>query len=139
MDLKSNEPFWLVKNGMPHSYPSVDSDIETEILIVGAGITGSLIAHQCIKDGYKTTIIDRRDVANGSTAATTALLQYEIDIPLFKLKDLIGNEAAVSNYKACLKSISKLRKISREIKSNCGFESKKSLYFSAYKKDISFH
>lgn len=138
MDLKSNEPFWLVKNGMPHSYPSVDSDIETEILIVGAGITGSLIAHQCIKDGYKTTIIDRRDVANGSTAATTALLQYEIDIPLFKLKDLIGNEAAVSNYKACLKSISKLRKISREIKSNCGFESKKSLYFSAYKKDISW-
>ena len=94
MDLKSNEPFWLVKNGMPHSYPSLTENIETDILIIGAGITGSLIAHQCIKEGYKTTIIDRRDVANGSTSATTSMLQYEIDVPLYKLKTLIGNDAA---------------------------------------------
>lgn len=138
MDLKSNEPFWLVKNGMPNSYPSVASNIETEILIIGAGITGSLIAHQCIKDGYKTTIIDRRDVANGSTSATTSMLQYEIDVPLYKLKTQIGDEAATKSYKACLASISKLEEITKEIKSNCGFKNKESLYFASYKKDISW-
>lgn len=138
MDLKSNEPFWLVKNGMPNSYPSVSSNIETEILIVGAGITGSLIAHQCIKDGYKTTIIDRRDVANGSTSATTSMLQYEIDVPLYKLKSQIGEEAATESYKACLASISKLEKITKEIKSDCGFKNKESLYFASYKKDVSW-
>lgn len=136
MDLKSSEPFWLVKNGMPHCYPSVASDINTEILIIGAGITGSLIAHQCIKDGYDTTIIDRRDVANGSTSATTSMLQYEIDIPLYQLKDLIGSEAAVESYQACLESITKLKKITKKINSNCGFKSKKSLFFAAYKKDV---
>lgn len=138
MDLKSNEPYWLVKNGMPNCYPSVSSDFSTEILIIGAGITGSLIAHQCIKDGYDTTIIDRRDVANGSTSATTSMLQYEIDIPLYQLKDLIGTEAAVESYQACLKSISKLKKITKKINSNCGFKSKKSLFFAAYKKDVSW-
>ncbi|MGV9004312.1 NAD(P)/FAD-dependent oxidoreductase [Flavobacterium sp.] len=138
MDLKSNEPFWLVKNGMPQCYPSVEGDFHTEILIIGAGITGSLIAHQCIKDGYDTTIIDRRDVANGSTSATTSMLQYEIDIPLHQLKELIGTEAAVESYKACLKSIAKLKKITKKIKSNCGFQSKKSLFFAAYKKDTSW-
>lgn len=67
MKLKSNEPFWLVKNGMTASYPSLKEDIETEILIVGGGITGSLIAHQCVIDGYKTTLIDRREIGHGST------------------------------------------------------------------------
>lgn len=138
MDLKSNEPYWLVKNGMPHCYPSVSEDFTTEILIVGAGITGSLIAHQCIKDGYDVAIIDRRDVANGSTSATTSMLQYEIDIPLFQLKELIGTKAAVESYKACLESITKLKKITKKINSKCGFESKKSLFYAAYKKDVAW-
>ncbi|MDE1190544.1 MAG: FAD-dependent oxidoreductase [Arachidicoccus sp.] len=85
MKLKSSEPFWLVKNGILHSYPSLKENIETDVLIIGSGITGSLIAHQCIRDGYKTTIIDRREIANGSTSATTSMLQYEIDVPLYEL------------------------------------------------------
>ncbi|RXJ43755.1 FAD-dependent oxidoreductase [Gelidibacter gilvus] len=85
MRLTSVEPFWLVKNGILHSYPSLNSDIETDIVIVGAGITGSLIAHQCIADGYKTVIVDKREVCHGSTSATTSMLQYEIDLPFFDL------------------------------------------------------
>ena len=90
MKLKSNEPFWLVKNGLKHSYPSLDKDISTDVLIVGSGITGSLIAHRCMQEGYKTVLIDRREVANGSTSATTSMLQYEIDVPLFELIEQIG-------------------------------------------------
>src|SRR5690554_1411764 len=54
MKLKSNEPFFLLKNGLKHSYPSVYEDLKTDILIVGCGITGSLIAHQCMEDGWDT-------------------------------------------------------------------------------------
>lgn len=91
MDLTSNEPFWLVKNGLLNSFPSVKSDIKTEILIVGGGITGALMAHKCIEEGYETTLVDRREVANGSTSATTSMLQYEIDVPLHELSEMIGN------------------------------------------------
>lgn len=41
MKLKSSEPFWLVKNGIINSYPSLRENLDTEILIVGGGITGS--------------------------------------------------------------------------------------------------
>ncbi len=51
MDLKSNEPFWLVKNGLLNTYPSLQKDITCDVLIVGGGITGALIAHQCMADG----------------------------------------------------------------------------------------
>ena len=136
MKLKSNEPFWLVKNGILNSYPSLRENISVDIIIVGGGITGSLIAHQCIKDGYKTAVVDRREIANGSTSATTSMLQYEIDVKLYELIDLIGEKAAVASYKACYKSIDDLEKIVKDIKSDCGFKRKESLYFAAFKKDV---
>ncbi|UOB17586.1 NAD(P)/FAD-dependent oxidoreductase [Abyssalbus ytuae] len=138
MDLKSSEPFWLVKNGLINSYPSLKNDIDADVLIIGSGITGSLIAHQCVKDGYSTVVLDKREVANGSTSATTSMLQYEIDVPLYKLIELIGKEGAVKSYKACFDSIGQLKKIVKEIKSDCGFEEKQSLYYAARKKDVNW-
>lgn len=136
MKLKSNEPFWLVKNGLLHAYPSLREDISTDLLIVGGGITGSLIAHRCMQEGFRTTLIDRREVANGSTSASTAMLQYEIDVPLYKLIEMIGEQAAVESYQACYDSIDSLGEIVKSIKSDCGFKKKDSLYFAAYKKDL---
>lgn len=138
MKLRSNEPFWLVKNGLINSYPSLDCDIETDILIVGSGITGSLIAHRCIADGYQTTLVDRREVANGSSSATTSMLQYEIDTALFELIEQIGERGAVASYWACFNSIDDLGKISKQIRSTCGFKKKDSLYFAALKKDVAW-
>ena len=136
MKLKSPEPFWLVKDGIKHSYPSLRENIETEILIIGGGITGSLLAHQMIKDGYKTVLVDRREIGNGSTSATTSMLQYEIDVPLFELSKMIGKKGAEKSYWACYDSIDDLQKIAKEVNSDCGFKKKESLYFAAFKKDV---
>jgi len=136
MKLRSNEPFWLVKNGLINSYPSLECDLETEILVVGSGITGSLTAHQCIADGYQTTLIDRREIAHGSSSATTSMLQYEIDTPLYELIEMIGEQAAIDSYWACFNSIDDLGKISKKIGPKCGFKKKDSLYFGALKKDV---
>ncbi len=138
MDLKSNEPFWLVKNGILNSYPSLKETVECEVLVIGGGITGSLIAHQMVKDGYETVLIDRREIGNGSTSATTSMLQYEIDVPLYELIDQIGEEGAVKAYKACSQSIEDLDKITQELNSEAGFERKESLYYASKKKDVSW-
>ncbi|GAE62966.1 FAD-binding oxidoreductase [Chryseobacterium indologenes] len=135
MDLKSNEPFWLLKNGLIASYPSLKSDEECDVLIIGGGITGSLIAHQMIKDGYHTILIDRRELCNGSTSATTSMLQYEIDVPLFELIEKIGKKGAIESYKACSDAIDRVEKLAGLIKSDAGFKRKKSLYFASKKKD----
>jgi len=136
MDLKSNEPFWLLKNGIINTYPSLKSDQECDVLIIGGGITGGLIAHQMVKDGYKTILIDKREICNGSTSATTSMLQYEIDVPLYKLIEKIGEKGAVEGYKACHESIDDIEKLTKEIKSRAGFKRKQSLYFTTKKKDL---
>lgn len=138
MKLRSTETFWPLKSAMKYSYPSIATDLRTEILIIGGGITGALIAYKLISEGKKVILVDRRDVANGSTAASTALLQYEIDVPLHELIKIRGVECAVDSYTNGKKAIFDLRTIIDTIKSNCQFEFKKSIYYCSLKKDIPF-
>lgn len=136
MNIRSNEPYWLINNGILNSYPSLQADTTCDVLIVGAGITGALMANACIKAGFHTLIIDKREVANGSTSATTSMLQYEIDVPLCQLEKLIGEIGAVASYKACRDSIDVLGEIAQEIKTDNEFVKKESLYFANSTKDI---
>ncbi|MFC0078183.1 NAD(P)/FAD-dependent oxidoreductase [Flavobacterium procerum] len=123
---------------MKTSYPSLDSDLNTAILIIGGGITGALIAYKLINEGKKIVLVDRRDVCGGSTAGSTALLQYEIDVPLHQLIKLRGTKCAVDSYNSGKKAIFDLRQIIDEIGCDCDFEFKKSIYFTSFKKDIPF-
>lgn len=138
MDLVSNKPFWLIKNGLVNAYPGLRTSTSCDVLVVGGGITGSLIAHQCIADGHDTILIDKREVANGSSAATTSMLQYEIDTPLHQLIDKIGERGARASYEACAEAICRLEAIADQIKSKAGFKQKDSLYFASYKKDTAW-
>ncbi len=138
MDVRSNEPYWLIKNSLPKSYPSLKQSISSEVLIIGGGITGALIAFKLLQEGKKVVLVDRRDICNGSSAASTSMLQYEIDVPLHKLIEEKGVTCAVSSYQNCEKSIKELKKIVVAVESHCGFEYKKSVYFASSKKDISF-
>ncbi len=70
-------------------------DLHTEILIVGAGITGAMVADVLCEAGFETTVVDRRRATHGATAASTALVQYEIDTPLRELVRKIGHRDAV--------------------------------------------
>lgn len=130
MRLRTFESFWLIKNGLLYSYPSLQKNLSTEIVVIGGGITGALISHALLDAGYKVAIIDRRDIGQGSTSATTSMLQYEIDVPLYELAEKIGKEAAAACYKAGVKAIKDLEKLVKKEKIDCGFQKKKSLYIA---------
>lgn len=138
MDIRSNEPYWLIKNALPKSYPSLQESKSTEIVVIGGGITGALISYQLLKEGKKVVLLDRRDICNGSSAASTSMLQYEIDIPLHELIEQRGLTCAVSSYRECEAAIFKIKELVETIKSDCQFEFTKSVYFCTTKKDIDF-
>ena len=136
MRLRTFESFWLVKNGILYSYPSLHTDMKTEILVIGGGITGALISHALMDAGYKVMLIDRRDIAMGSSSATTSMLQYEIDVPMYQLSEMIGEEKAALCYKAGIEAILDLKKLVETNQIDCGFEMKESL-FLAHSKEAS--
>lgn len=66
-----------------------------DVVVVGAGITGAVIADSLADAGLKVAIVDKRKPGAGATTASTALVQYEIDTPLTKLIHKIGKTNAV--------------------------------------------
>lgn len=137
MTLKAGYPFWLVKNGLPFTFPKLDHDVETDVVIIGAGISGALVRYYLVNAGIQCTTIDARTIGLGSTSASTALLQYEIDVPLYKLTEMIGKENAQRAYQLCGEAIDTLEEITKGFKLD-GFKKRKSLYYAAYKKDVSW-
>jgi glycine/D-amino acid oxidase-like deaminating enzyme len=134
--LRSGYPFWLIKNGLPFTFPKLAKDIETEVLIVGAGISGALMRYHLIKAGISCVTVDARTVGLGSTCASTSLLQYEIDVPLCKLSELVGKDHAQRAYHLCNEAIEKIGKIAADLDYG-DFQRRDSLYFAAFKKDVS--
>jgi glycine/D-amino acid oxidase-like deaminating enzyme len=134
MNLHSDYPFWMIKEGIKNTFPTLEADLKTEVLIIGGGISGALIGHKLAKAGLETTVVEKRHMGFGSTSASTALLQYEIDTPLFQLMDMKGDENAVRAYRICAQAIEKIGNICKKIPGRAGFESHPSLFYASSKK-----
>jgi glycine/D-amino acid oxidase-like deaminating enzyme len=131
MDLKSGYPFWTVRNGLLNAFPALRADVDCDVLVVGAGITGALIASHLQNDGHAVCVIDRREAGWGSTAASTALLQYEIDTELQDLAERFGEADAVLAYRQCADALVSLRKIARRFR-GVDFQTSRSLYYASH-------
>ena len=135
MDTKSGYPWWTVSNGLIGQFPSLRTDTQCEVAVIGAGITGSLVAHALAEAGMDVLMIDRREAGWGSTAASTALLQYEIDTPLVELIKRYG-ETAARAYQACDEAIDTLAGIVAGMGEPVGFRPCGSLYFASKRRHV---
>ncbi|BCA48287.1 oxidoreductase [Bacteroides thetaiotaomicron] len=81
-------------------------------------------------------MVDKRSIATGSSIASTALLQYEIDVPLCEMAEIIGEDNAVSAYRASLASIADIEKVLKETGVDADFEKRPSLFYASIPKDI---
>ena len=114
MDLKSGYPFWPIRNGLMHVFPPLDADLACDVAIVGGGITAALIARELSAHGHEVAVLERRDFGWGSTAASTAMLQYEIDTHLVDLMQRYGEDDAVLAYRACADAVDALAQVAKE-------------------------
>ena len=93
-DLRSGTPVWMAYRRRIPEARRLTQNVQTDVLVVGAGISGALIAYALASEGHRVAVIDRRGLLEGSTPASTALLLFEIDTPLILLKRTIGAQAA---------------------------------------------
>lgn len=136
MDLHSGLAYWIVKNSLYNHFNPLTENYHVEVAIVGSGITGALVAHELCQSGIQCAVFDKRTISTGSTAASTALLQYEIDMPLSRMIKVIGEKHAVVAYQASLKAIDDIDHTLSQLKIGSEFERVSSLWIASYKKDM---
>lgn len=136
MDLRSDKPFSLLKHGLGTVYPSLRKDVKLDVAVIGAGIVGALVGWHLLQKGIQAAVIDRRHAGTGSTAASTSLIQYEIDVPLHRLIKLVGEKQAVLSYLLCRQAIYDLHDLCQRLPSKPGFLLKPSLQYATYNNDV---
>ena len=135
MDLKSGYPYWAVKNGLMQAFPQLDTDLSCDVVVIGGGITGALIAHELTAHGHAVAVVEQRDIGWGSTAASTALLQYEIDTHMIDLAKQYGEDQAALAYLACAEAIPMLQALARKV-GDVDFARMESLYYASRRRDV---
>ncbi|MGH6644774.1 MAG: NAD(P)/FAD-dependent oxidoreductase, partial [Bradyrhizobium sp.] len=88
------------------------------------------MAEHLTRLGHKVCVIDRERAGFGSTAASTAMLQWEIDAPLSELTGLYGFERAANIYRRSLQAVSGLKTLVDDLGIRCDFRPRSSLYLA---------
>lgn len=95
-------PVWISTEPYENrpKFPKLASNLTTDVLIAGAGITGISTAYECVQAGLKTTIIEAREVLSGETGRTSGHLSSVNADPRFH--ELIGCESYSVSQIICL-------------------------------------
>ncbi|TGT74882.1 FAD-binding oxidoreductase [bacterium M00.F.Ca.ET.159.01.1.1] len=137
LDLRSGTPVWSAYRSPTVPAERLTRDAKTDVLIVGMGISGAMMAEALTRDGHAVICIDRRGPLKGSTAATTALVEFEIDQPLTRLSRMIGGDAARQAWRRSRLSLLNLRGRIAELDIRCRSSETPSLYLAGDRLDAS--
>lgn len=94
---------------------------ESEILIVGGGITGVTGAYLLSKEGKKVVLLEKRKLGEWVTDCTTGFLTQIIDVDLNKIIKLFGREKAALIIKSHAEAIDEIENIINIEKIDCEF------------------
>jgi len=136
MILTSGQPFWLTEKGLVR-YPLLSEDVSCDVAIVGGGITGAFLGYYLTRAGLRAVVLDASYVGNGSTSASTAMCQYELDVDLKDLRQKVGIKRANEAYLGNVYSVHALGQLCQhELPDACGFSYCQSLYLASRAADV---
>jgi glycine/D-amino acid oxidase-like deaminating enzyme len=76
------------------NFPALDRTIDTDVAVIGGGLTGIVTAYLLRTSGKKVTVIEADTLGNAATGLTTAFLLETIDTEASQLITLFGEEKA---------------------------------------------
>lgn len=136
MELFDGSLYWPTTYARATPVRPLHENIECEALIVGAGITGAMVAWELAQSGIDTVVVDRRTIAAGSTAASTAMLMYDLDAPLVDLRTRVGREHADGAYRASRRTIEDIARLVQQLDDPSDFVSRQSLMLASRAADV---
>lgn len=127
------ESLWHSTAYKKKNFPSLQKDIQTDILIIGGGLAGLLCAYCLSKDGADVTLVEARTICSGISGNTTAKITSQHGLIYDELINKFGVLKARQYLEANNDAIEEYRRLCKNI--DCDFE-EKSAYVYALDSDL---
>ncbi|GIM33359.1 NAD(P)/FAD-dependent oxidoreductase [Paraclostridium bifermentans] len=130
------EPLFTSINKNKNQYPYLTEDLETDICIIGGGVTGAIASYYFSKNNVNTVLLEKKRIAHLSTSVTTSLLQYELDDNISDLKEYTTLENALRSYKLGIKALKEIEEFINEYGNKCDYKKRNTLLYTSKKDEI---
>ncbi|AEJ43180.1 NAD(P)/FAD-dependent oxidoreductase [Alicyclobacillus acidocaldarius] len=137
MDLHTGRTLWSESDIASTSYPRLDRDVQSDVVVVGGGIGGAIAAWEIAERGLDVVVLERHRVGMGSTRGNTGLLQYANDMPLVEMIRVHGRARAVAFYRRCWEGLGRLREIVKQLPEDVEFADRMSVCYASVPAHIS--
>jgi glycine/D-amino acid oxidase-like deaminating enzyme len=128
--LRRGRTIWLGRTKPAARFPILRGRHETEVAIVGGGMTGAMIAESLTRQGVRVSVIEADRIGQGSTAASTALLLQEPDYDLADLSKRYGPRAAKRIWTLSQDAARDFIITIERLNISCGLSKRDSLYYT---------
>ena len=101
------------------TYPKLNNDIETDVVIVGGGITGLNTAYLLKKSGVGVVVLEKHNLSSGTTGGTTGKVTSQHGIKYADLHRRFGEQTARLYGQANQAAIGQIEQIIKREKIKC--------------------
>jgi glycine/D-amino acid oxidase-like deaminating enzyme/nitrite reductase/ring-hydroxylating ferredoxin subunit len=105
-------------------YPALDRDVEVDVAVVGAGITGVTTAHLLKEAGATVAMLEARRVGTGVTGYTTAKLSSLHGLTYDQLRSSFGEDGARAYGEANEAGLARIAQFVEDLGIDCDFRRK---------------
>lgn len=124
--------YWQQKTQIQH-FPSLSKDIETDILIIGGGLTGLMCAYYLKDSPYHVVLMEGDEIGSHSSSHMTGKISYFQPGVLKKIKDSFGELASLRYFKSNLEAYISLLDIVDKEKIDCDLDINSHYFYSIEK------
>ena len=114
-------PYWATSATFPQ-FAKLGDDLETDVVVVGGGITGLTAAYRLAQAGKRVVVLERDRCAMTDTGHTSAHLTMVTDARISELVKRFGRNHAQAVWDAGWAAIATIDEIVREHEIDAGFE-----------------
>ncbi len=123
---------WNNSVDLPRFEP-LNRNLKTDVLIIGGGLTGVLLALKFKELGVQYTLVEANTICSGVTLNTTAKITSQHSLIYSKIGDSYGSEMAEMYYKSNQEALEKFKTKCQSI--DCDFEIKDAFVYSLNRRD----
>lgn len=111
-------------------YPSLTRDLEVDVVIVGAGITGLTAGYLLKQSGLKVAVLEKRTIGSGTTGRTTGKVTSQHNLIYAEMVRRLGRDTAQVYADANQAAVEMIRHIVKREKIACDWQDEDNYIFT---------